>query len=343
MENPDTRTIKIALDAMGGDFAPINEIEGAILANKHKGSDYNLEISFFGDEAKIKAALAERDTGGLKYKIIHTPEVVTMDDDPTEVLKTKKNSSLNTGLDYHCHGKADAFISVGNTGAVLTAATIHLGRINGVSRPTIGSFFPTQKKNPCLVLDVGANIECKPRYIFEFAVMGSIYSTQMLGLEEPSVGLLNIGEEPSKGTEVVQKTYELLKESQLNFIGNIEGRDILAGTCDVVVCDGFTGNVILKFAESFLGLLKSAIKSYAAKSILNKIAVLFVAPVLKKIFKEFDYQEYGGVPLLGVNGVVMIGHGKSSPKALSTMILKSVEFVKKDINQKIGFALNPQK
>jgi glycerol-3-phosphate acyltransferase PlsX len=243
-------------------------------------------------------------------------------------------------LELQSQGYADAFVSAGNTGAVLSTSTILLGRIKGVSRPTIGSFFPSQKSTPCFVLDVGANIDCKAKFLYEFAVMGSIQIKNMFGVDNPRVGLLNIGEEESKGSEVLQETYKLLKQSKLNFIGNVEGRDILKGTADVVVCDGYTGNVVLKFAESFLGFFKSAVVSFSKKNIFNLAVAGIMKPFLKKIFMQFDYQEYGGVPLLGVNGVVIIGHGKSSPKAIEHMLKRAVEMVDNEINMKISKAIN---
>lgn len=341
MINTDKATYKIALDAMGGDFAPKNEVLGAIEAFRYKNSNCNLEIVFVGDEKKIKKVLAENDISGMNYSIVHTDEVVTMDDDPTAVIKTKKNSSLYKGAELHSQGYVDAFVSAGNTGAMLAISTILLGRIKGVSRPTIGSFFPTVKTYPTLILDVGANVDSKPRFLFEFAVMGSIYMNRTLGIENPKIGLLNIGEEKSKGCEVAVNAYSLLKESSLNFIGNVEGRDIFSGAADIVVCDGFTGNVVLKFAESFPGFLKAKLKGFAEKSFFNKIIMGLAKSGLKKVFSEFNYEEYGGVPLLGVNGVSIIGHGKSSPKAIRNMIFKSVEIVEKKVNQQIEAALNP--
>lgn len=341
MANVEQKTYRIAIDAMGGDFAPNNEVLGAIKAYQEKKANSNFEVVFIGNEPKIRAAIAQSDPGNLNYSIVHADDVITMEDDPTEILKKKTNSSLHKGLSLHSQGYADAFLSVGNTGAVLTAATVLLGRIKGASRPTIGSFFPTQGGYPVFVLDVGANIDSKPKFLYEFAVMGSIFVTQTLGIENPRIGLLNIGEEASKGTDTLLQTYELLKASHLNFIGNVEGRDILLGSVDVVVCDGYVGNVVLKFAESFAGLLKNKIKSFASGSLLNKISIALFLPILKRIFKEFDYQEYGGVPLLGVNGVVLIGHGKSTPKAISKMILKAVDIVNQDVNKKIENALNP--
>lgn len=336
-----TKPVRIALDAMGGDFAPLNEIQGAIAAAKILSSTTPVEIIFIGKEKEIRSALAQFDTSGLTYSFVNAEDVVTMDDEPSTVIKRKRGSSLYRGVELHANGYADAFVSAGNTGAVMATATLILGRINGVSRPTIGSFIPTtQKDRPTLVLDVGANIESKPRHLYEFAVMGSTYVTQIFGIEHPKVGLLNIGEEKTKGTEAVLQAFELLEQSSLNFIGNIEGRDILHGVADVVVCDGFVGNIVLKFAESVMVMLKAKLRSFAERSIFHKIAVGLSAITLKKIFKELDYQEYGGVPLLGVNGVVIIGHGKSSPKALQNMIIRAAEVIQKDVNRTIERTLN---
>jgi glycerol-3-phosphate acyltransferase PlsX len=337
----DNRIYRIALDAMGGDFAPTNEILGAINLFDKKVLGNNVEIIFVGNERKIRSTLEQYDISRLNYSIVNAEEVINMNDDLSSALK-KKDSSLHIGLSLVNQRLADAFVSAGNTGAVLSASTLVLGRIKGVHRPTIGQQFPSKRKYPSLLLDVGANIDCNPRYLYEFAVMGSIYVNQILGIENPRIALLNIGEESSKGTEVIQQTFALLKNSQLNFIGNIEGRDILSGDADVIVCDGFIGNIVLKFAESVGSYLKYQFKSFASKFFLNKLLMLFTIPVLRKIFKQFDYQEYGGVPLLGVNGVVIIGHGKSSPRAIMKMLQKAIEFVQRDINTKIERALNIQ-
>jgi len=331
--------MRIALDAMGGDFAPDNEVQGAVLAAQSLGTSSDLEVIFVGREKDIRAALSKVDASRLKYSIVHTDEVVGMGDEPATVIKKKRNSSLFKGIELHADGKADAFVSAGNTGAVMTTGTLVLGRIKGVSRPTIGSFFPTVHKRPALLVDAGANIDCKARHLYEFAIMGSIYYSKIIGVEHPKVGLLNIGEERTKGTEVVLQTYELLEQSPLNFTGNVEGRDILFGEADVFVCDGFTGNIVLKFAESIIGVLKAKVKQHADKGFLEKLAVGAMAPTLRKILKEFDYQEYGGVPLLGVNGVAIIGHGKSSPKAIENMILRAVDVASKNVNGLIASTL----
>ncbi len=335
------KKVRIAIDAMGGDFAPINEIQGAVLALNEKIPDVNLEIILVGNEGKIRSGIQQADADVNLFEIVNASQVVTMNDEPTAALKKKKDSSMYKAIELHANGYADAVISAGNTGAMLSTSTVLLGRIKGVSRPTIGSFFPTQKAYPALVLDVGANIDSKPRFLYEFAVMGSIYIRQVLGVENPKIALINIGEEKSKGTEVVKETYKMLKDSELNFVGNLEGRDMLQGAADVFVCDGFTGNILLKFAESFPGFLKYAVKDYASKSFLNKLMVLMVAPFLKKILSGFDYEEFGGVPLLGVNGNSIIGHGKSSPKAIKSMINRAADLVNNDLNGKIHVALNP--
>jgi glycerol-3-phosphate acyltransferase PlsX len=341
MEFLKKKFLRIAVDAMGGDFAPLNEVQGSILAYQNKDPFTNFEIVFVGDEKKINDAIKNYNPKNFQYSIVHAEDVVTMHDDPTQAVKKKKNSSLYKGIKLLAENYVDAFVSAGNTGATLSTATILLGRIEGVSRPTIGSFFPTVGKLPTLVLDVGANIDVKPKYLYEFAVMGSIYFRSIFGVENPRIGLLNIGEEETKGSEILLSTYKILKESSLNFIGNVEGRDVLLGTADVVVCDGLIGNIILKFAESVLGLFKTKVSNYAKKSIVNALKVLLLKPALKNMLKDMDYQQYGGVPLLGVNGVVIIGHGKSSPIAIQNMIYTAIEQVKKEINKKIERALNP--
>jgi len=342
MEFLRKKFFRVAIDAMGGDFAPLNEVYGAILAAKNKERLVDFEIVFVGDEKKILEAIKNYSPKDFNYSIVHAEEVVTMYDDPTAVLKKKKNSSLYKGIKLLADNYVDAFVSAGNTGATLSTATILLGRIEGVSRPTIGSFFPTTKKFPTLLLDVGANIDVKPRYLYEFALMGSIYYKSIFGIENPKVGLLNIGEEETKGSELLLSAYKILKESSLNFIGNVEGRDVLLGTADVVVCDGLIGNIVLKFAESVLGLFKTKVKDYSRKSLINALKVLVLKPALRNMLKDMDYQQYGGVPLLGVNGIVIIGHGKSSPVAIKNMIYTAIEQARKEINKKIERALNPQ-
>lgn len=336
--NKDNKKYKIAIDVMGGDFAPLNEIKGAIRAYNNKPQNIDLQILLVGKKDLIETQLKELGHPEFDYEIVHADEIITMKDDPTDALKNKKNSSLYIGVDLVKEGKADAFVSVGNTGAVLTTSTVLLGRIEGISRPTIGAYFPGLQKS-VFVLDVGANSDCKPKFLYDFAIMGSIYVEKILGIDNPKVGLLSIGEEESKGNSLVIETHQLLKKSNLNFVGNIEGRDILNSDCDIVVCDGFVGNIILKFAESILTLLKAKFKDYADKSLVNKLKIAVSLPTVKNVLSDFDYQNYGGVPLLGINGVIIIGHGKSSDLAIQNMILKAVESVEKEVNKEILIAI----
>lgn len=317
---------------MGGDFAPANIVAGGIEALRE--SNNRFEIIFVGIEADIKNEIAKLNADGLSYSIFHASEVIDMHESPTVAFKQKKDSSIVVGLTLHKEGKADAFLSAGNTGAVMSASTLLLGRIDGVSRPTIGTFFPSQK-GACLLLDAGANVDCRPQHLVEFAMMGSIYSNYILNSPNPTVGIVSIGEESSKGNEVTIEAHRLLKDSKLNFIGNIEGRDILKGKAQVIVCDGFVGNIVLKFAESTLGFLKSKFKSYASESIFKKIWVGLMYGTLKKILKDFDYQEQGGVPLLGIKGISLIGHGSSTPKAIKNMVYRAEEMATKQIDKQI--------
>lgn len=328
---------RIAVDAMGGDFAPGNVIAGAMDALRESGNRF--EILLVGSEKIIADQLSKAQHNGLSYRIVDAPEVVGMHDAATAVVREKKNSSIGVGITLHKDGNADAFVSAGHSGAMISASTLILGRVEGVGRPTIGAFLPTER-GVALLLDAGANVDCKPQHLYEFAIMGSIYSGEMFNIQRPTVGLLSIGEESSKGNEAVKEAHKLLSDGKVNFIGNVEGRDILPGNADVVVCDGFVGNIILKFAESVPSFFKSRLKQYAAKSFLGPAMGLMMRKTLRAAMKSMDYEEYGGVPVLGVNGVSIIGHGKSTPKAIKNMILKAEEVVKKNINLKIREALS---
>ncbi len=330
------KPVRVVLDAMGGDFAPKNEVQGAVAAVRTLGS--RLQLTLVGREADLKAELAAFPESGA-ITIVHADDVVSMDDEPSSIVKQRQSSSLYIGVERMRSGAADAFVSAGNTGGVMATSTMLCGRIAGVSRPTIGSFLPTKTGRPCLVVDVGANVDSKARFLHDFAVMGSVYYRLMMGVERPSVGLLNVGEEPTKGREVVREAHGLLASANINFVGNVEGRDILSGNVDVVVCDGFEGNIVLKFAESVLGFLKEKLRRYAAGGLVQKLAMAVVAPVLRSALRDMDYQEYGGVPLLGINGVTIIGHGSSSPKAIANMIARAVDVVDRDVNGAISAAI----
>ena len=332
----DQSNIRIIVDAMGGDFAPQNIVVGTMDALKETRNRFH--VIFVGPESRIRAQLREMALNDKEYEVIDAPEVIEMHDGATSALKQKRNSSISVGMQLHKEGKGEAFVSAGHSGAVMSASTLILGRIDGISRPTIGAFFPSEQ-GVCLLLDAGANVDCRPQHLYEFGLMGSIYTRQMFNIERPSVGLLNIGEEPTKGNEAAKETHKLFQQSSLNFIGNVEGRDILKGKAHVVVCDGFVGNIILKFGESIPGFFKGQLKRVTGRNLYRNLTSLLMRGTLRAAFKSMDYEEYGGVPVLGVNGVSLIGHGKSTPKAVKNMILAAEEMVQKKINHHIQRAL----
>jgi glycerol-3-phosphate acyltransferase PlsX len=323
---------------MGGDFAPTNVVAGALEALRE--ADNRFEVVFVGPEELLRQELPAASAGDA-YRIVGASQVIDMHDGPTAALKQKKDSTIAVGITLHREGQADAFVSAGNTGAVMSASTLILGRIEGVSRPTIGAFFPSEQ-GVCLIVDAGGNVDCRPRHLFEFGLMGSIYVQEMFGVATPAVGLLNIGEEDTKGNEAAKEAHSLLKAGKINFIGNVEGRDILSGKAQVVVCDGFVGNILLKFGESVPAFLKSRLKEHAQGGLLTKLAGLMMRGTLRSALKSLDYEEHGGVPILGINGVSIIGHGKSTPKAFKNMILKAEEMAQKNINRRIQEALAGQ-
>lgn len=323
---------RIIVDAMGGDHVPQNPILGAIEALKEKP---NIKAYLIGDKIKIEKLIVEKGLTFDSSKIIHASEVIEMHDSPTNALKKKKDSSIVKGAQLVKDNFSDAFVSAGNTGAMMAASTLLIGRIKGFGRPTIGAQFPTATKKACTVYDVGSSVDSKPIHLLEYAIMGTIYAKEIDGIHNPTVGLLSVGEEESKGNSVTFEAHELLKNSKLNFIGNVEGRDILNGNADIVICDGFTGNIILKFGESFINFLKTRIRSYADEGLINKIKALITKNVFKESLKDMDYQAHGGVPLLGVNGISIIGHGSSSPLAMKNMILKADEMFQKELINKL--------
>jgi phosphate acyltransferase len=328
---------------MGGDLAPGVVVEGAIGALKRTNSRFHVLLvgqpdAVSAEFARLKeAADPLLDSGVLTFH--PASEVIDMHDHPNAALRAKRDSSITVGLNLHRDGRADAFVSAGNTGAVLSASTLILGRVKGVGRPTIGALIPTTTGVPSLLVDAGTNVDCKPRHLYEFGVMGSIYVSSILKKERPSVALLSIGEEDTKGNEASLAAFEMFKRSSLNFIGNVEGRDVLKGKADVVVCDGFVGNIILKFGESVPAFLKSKFVAFAEKGLKNKLVALVARGGLRSVMKELDYQEHGGVPLLGVNGVSIIGHGGSTPKAIMNMIIRAEEIALRRVNEQIGRAL----
>lgn len=325
----------IALDAMGGDNAPLVTVRGASQALKE--SQNRFDVLLVGKKSEIERIIEEENLQFPPENIIDAPDVVAMDDIPTTALKSK-DTSMAVCIDLIKQGKANAFVSAGNTGAVMALSTIRLGRIEGINRPALGAIVPTLK-NKCLVLDVGANVDTKANNLFEFAVMGSVYMQEIFGVNNPKIGLLSVGEEDSKGNEVTLTANKLLRNSKLNFFGNVEGRDVLKGEVDVIVCDGFVGNVVLKFAEGLLHFLVKKLRESAEESFVNKLKIGVSKGVLREILKVFDYQEYGGVPLFGVNGITIIGHGSSSDLAIKNMIFRAYETYEHRIIDRIREAI----
>jgi glycerol-3-phosphate acyltransferase PlsX len=326
------RKIRIAVDAMGGDFAPAAVVEGSILAQNENHRD--LELILVGEKEKINQELLRLKATDLPLIVQNTSELITMKEQAVESLR-KKDSSIAVGMRLQKERKVDAFVSGGNTGAVMTHALMTLGRLEGVSRPAIASFLPSEK-GVAVVVDAGANAECKAQNLYQFGVMGSIYTGYVLQKESPRIGLLSIGQESTKGNELTLITHKLLSDDpSLNFIGNVEGRDVLKGTCDVVVCDGFVGNIVLKFAESIDGFLTWMVRKRVKESLLFRLGAFLVKVSIRDIRKVLDYAEYGGAPLLGVNGVCIICHGESPPKAIKNALRMAADMVRERVNEHI--------
>lgn len=321
--------IRIAVDAMGGDHAPAVVVEGVVEALQN---EQDLEILLIGPTDQVQAALDACDGADeLPIHLVEAPEVIGMGESPASAVKSKRRSSIHVGLGLHKQGKADAFVSAGNTGAVMAASLFILGRLPNVARPSITTLFPTTKSR-CVVLDIGANVDCKPEHLVQFAQMGAIYAERILKQERPAVGLLNIGEEPGKGNEQSKAAHTLLEQTaSINFVGNVEGRDVMQHAADVIVCDGFVGNVMLKFGESMANMLKHVFAQEIQRLQLAPADVQVVMQVLQGVRRWFDYEEEGGAPLLGVNGHVLIGHGGSTPRAIRQLICTGAEVVKQDI------------
>lgn len=339
MTQESSKIIRIAVDAMGGDFTPDNPVLGAAEA---AAENSNIDVILVGPENRIKDVLKKKNVNLSNLKIVHTNEYATMDDLPAEVFKAKPNSSLNIALKMQREKEADALVSAGNTGAVLSHSTLRLGRIQGIGRATIGAELPSMNGST-LVFDVGATVDCRPDHLVEYAIMGSIFAKYIYKKDNPKIGLLSVGEEKSKGNEVSLAAYEMLEKAPINFVGNAEGSDILRGTVDVAICDGYTGNILLKLAESVLELLRFKFREYADKGFFQKLWMGMMYGTIKSIFKKFDYEEQGGTPLLGVNGVSIIGHGKSTPYAIKKMIFRAEQIARLEINKKIEEAIKENK
>ncbi|MDD5156350.1 MAG: phosphate acyltransferase PlsX [Candidatus Omnitrophica bacterium] len=330
--------MKIIVDAMGGDYAPAVVIQGAIAAVK----EYNIDVVLVGDEERISALLKKNKYRGANISVCPAQEVIEMHEPAAASIRKKRKSSIVVGLNLVKEGKGDAFFSAGNTGAVVCAGTLSLDLLPGVERPGIGMVIPTLK-GISLIIDVGANIDPKPNHLLQYGIMADAYLRHILNRPEPKVGLLNIGEEESKGTEFVKETHELLSQSSLNFIGNVEGKDLFSGKCDGIICDGFVGNIALKVSESVGEAFQEFLKRYIKSSPLALLGVALLRNSFRKFKKDTDYSEYGGAPLFGVNGVVIIGHGRSNVNAIKNAIRVAKEEVERKFNEKILEAINPAK
>jgi len=327
--------MKIVVDAMGGDYAPGVVIDGAVLAVK----EYELEVTLVGDQAKIDPLLAKKKYDPKRISVVHASEVIEMHDSPALSVRRKRDSSMVVGVKLVKDGKGDAFFSAGNTGAEVCAATLTLGLLPGVERPGIATVMPSLK-GIFLVIDVGANIDPKPLHLLQYAVMGSVYCQHILNKPNPSIGLLNVGEEEGKGTGFLKEAHELISQSNLNFIGNVEGKQLFAGDCDVIVCDGFVGNVTLKVTESLAEAMQTFLKRHILSTPMGMLGGLLLKPTFKKFKKEIDYSEYGGAPLLGVNGVAIIGHGRSDARAIKNAIRVAKEEVDGGVTERLREAIN---
>jgi glycerol-3-phosphate acyltransferase PlsX len=322
----------IALDAMGSDKSPRPEVDGALQAVRQ----YGVRVMLVGREPQIRAEL-ERHSAieALPIEIVHASEVIEMGDKAAQAVRAKRDSSQRVGLRLVREGQAAGFVTAGNTGAAMATAKMVLGALPGVDRPSLAAVFPTALGTAAILLDVGANVDCKPDNLCQFAVMGEIYCRQMLGIRRPRVGLLSIGEEESKGNELTREAFQLLKQLPLNFVGNVEGRDLYNGKVDVIVADGFVGNVALKTSEGVANLVRYVLKESLRATITRQVGYLLSRSAFADFKKRLDYSEYGGAPLLGVKGACIITHGSSNANAIKNAIRVAGEFARRDINAAI--------
>jgi glycerol-3-phosphate acyltransferase PlsX len=333
--------IRIAVDAMGGDFAPQEIVKGAVLASR----ELPAQVILVGNPQKLNLELKKYKEQG-KLPVVAASEVIEMDEHPAQAVKHKKDASINIAVSLVKEGKADAVVSAGSTGALMASSLFKLGRISGIERPAIATEFPLPARTASrsdaggpagkvLLLDMGANVDCKPKHLQQFALMGSLYAKHTMHIDNPRVGLLNIGEEKEKGNELTREAWPLLKELPINFIGNVESKEILQGRADVIVCDGFVGNLILKFGESLGASVYQMLKSELSRGIMNKIGLAFLLPALLKLRRKVTYDDYGGAPLLGINGIVYKAHGRAKAAAIKNAIRETVDAVKGDVAAKL--------
>jgi len=333
--------VQIALDAMGGDHGMEELIEGALHAVSEQA---DVRVSLVGDETQLQSFLESKKypTDVIsRIDVVHSSQVVGMDEPPVEAMRRKKDSSIMVAFDLVSRNEADAVVSAGNSGATMAAAIRKLKRLKNVSRPGIASAFPTLKK-PVIIMDVGANVDCKPIHLYQFAVMASEFA-QIYDVSNPRVGMLSNGEEVGKGNSLVKETYALLDNSSLNFAGNVEGRDVFRGEVDVIVCDGFVGNICLKVSEGLAEAAMMMLKDEIIQSTAAKVGYLLAKPAFNAFKKRVDYAEYGGASLLGINGICIICHGKSSSYAIKNAILEAAKMVKSNVNERIVEKLTADK
>jgi phosphate acyltransferase len=327
--------MRVAVDAMGGDNAPAIEVEGAVAAARELG----IAVTLVGDEVRLRQELDRHDAAGLDITIHHASEVVGMHDSASDAVRKKRDSSVRVAFELVKEGKACAAVSAGNSGATMAAGMFVLKRIAGIERPAIAQIFPTLN-GQTLVLDVGGNVDCKPIHLVQFAIMGQVYATHAMGIDNPRIGLLSNGEEESKGNELTRETNAMLRQTSLNYHGYVEGRDIFKGTVEVVICDGFVGNVVLKLSEGLAEAAGSMLRREIANDFIAKLGYLFVRGAFNRFKKIVDYAEYGGAPLIGINGVGMICHGGSNVKAIKNAIRFAHEYARHGVTEHIAEKLS---
>lgn len=318
--------MRIVVDAMGSDNHPGPDVTGAVMAAR----EFGCEIDLVGDESQIQAELGNQDTSGLTIQVVHASQVIEMEDKPAEASRTKTDSSMHVGLRLVKDGRADAFVSAGNTGGILAVATLHtLRRIRGIKRPALGIIFPIRERP--MLIDHGANTDCKPEYLLQFGMMGSLYVERLRRVTGPRVALLSTGEEEGKGNQLIKDSIPLMANSGLNYIGNIEPKEFVKGEADVAVTDGFTGNLVLKTAESIASYMSSMIRDEIRSGLLTSLGGLLARPAFNRVRQQLDPSEVGGAPLLGVNGVVIVGHGRSNAYAIRQAVGQALSAVENDI------------
>jgi glycerol-3-phosphate acyltransferase PlsX len=325
------REIKIAVDAMGSDHAPAVEVDGAVQA----ASQYGISIVLVGQEDRVHELLGKHDISGLKIEVVHASEVITMEDSAATAARKKKDSSVHVAARLMRDSAIAGVVSAGNTGAVMATVKMIVGTLPVVDRPALSTVLPTQKGKPAILLDVGANVDCKPHHLEQFAIMGDIYSRAIFGIRRPRIGLLSIGEEDSKGNELTKEVFKMLKRAPITFIGNVEGRDIFKGDVDVIVCDGFTGNVALKLSEGLIETFTAMLGQELQKTLTAQVGYIFAKNAFRQFKRRLDYSEYGGAPLLGIKGITIVCHGRSNANAIKNAIRVANDFCKHNVNRVI--------